>query len=161
MPSNPLSSNTLNLLLLIRRVYSLFRASLAGFVWIEELLWFPQRPSRWLCWHNCLFSSSVVRSRQLNFEKKLGRTRYLSADGDDKLAIVFIQLNGHFSACGFLCNGSLMTFYSVRSFIISETSSFALLIGRTMFFHGDLFFSCSWLARFKISARFSHFVFRG
>ena len=40
-------------------------------------------------------------------------------------------------ACWFLCYGSRMKLSSVRSFIISNISSFALLIGRTIFFHCD------------------------
>ena len=38
----------------------------------------------------------------------------------------------------FLCNGSQMTFSPGRSLIISEISSFALVIGRTIFFHGEI-----------------------
>ena len=43
-----------------------------------------------------------------------------------------------FQSARVLCNGSRMTFSSVRSFIISEISSFALLIGRTIIFHGEI-----------------------
>jgi len=51
-------------------VYSLFLASLAFFAWIEQLFWFSQRPSRWLCWRNSPFPSNVVRSWPLNFEDR-------------------------------------------------------------------------------------------
>ena len=56
-----------------------------------------------------------------------------------------------------------MTFSSVRSFILSEISSFALLIGRTIFFHGEILslMAGSSLATFRISTNFIHYGFRG
>ena len=74
----------------MRWVYSLSLASLAVFAWIDGLFWFSQKPSRWLCWQNSPFSSSVVRSWQLR--REVGS--YFSTDGDDKYANVFIQLDG-------------------------------------------------------------------
>ena len=43
-----------------------------------------------------------------------------------------------FQSVRVLCNGSRMTFSSVRSFIISEISSFSYLIGKTITFHGEI-----------------------
>ena len=42
------------------------------------------------------------------------------------------------SAHFFVCNDFRVTFPSVRSFITSEISSLALLIGRTIFFHSEM-----------------------
>ena len=54
-------------------------------------------------------------------------------------SFVFANLpSAIFQSARVLCNGSRMTFSSVRSFIISEISSFALLIGRTIIFHGEI-----------------------
>ena len=43
-----------------------------------------------------------------------------------------------FQSVRVLCNGSRMTFSSVRSFIISEISSFSYLTGKTITFHGEI-----------------------
>ena len=52
-------------------------------------------------------------------------------------------------------------FSSVRSFIISEPSSFVLLMERTIFFTVKFCRSCSWLATLRISTNFILYDFRG
>ena len=76
------------------------------------------RTSRSVFWAAFLFSCSKINSSTEQTEANLP--------------------SAIFQSMRFLCNGCRMTFHAIRLFIISEISSFASLIGRTIFLHSEM-----------------------